>query len=522
MEKKDLSLFREYVKKKYKYASIYANSVSKFAEHSIRWKVFKIKSDLAHDFEKDEFLYIPVNMGRAITRIFKDYVIGMWYDVDYWKEEVNKKRVEISDKIHLQNVLDTWIETQSSIWYSIIRVRKDSNWNTRAELIPLPNYLASVRDLNIGDWFLDIKEHFVYSVQKDENDNKYFYVDRYEKQEDWSYKWYYGEKREYNVNYILNNKLAEWIEEPLEELPLFLFNNDLDNPHSIESEDEVVWWKKYVVNMKDYVWDIPRYFNQSDYVDLADLFQEINDRWSQISVEFIKNLTSKLSVPAWFKDNLTAQALRKPKEERKFIENPDFITHNAWETPATYIQKSADYVQVSINDYIPYLMKIIGFLSTIPSSLLTNAIFWWNNPVWTTEKEFQPFYSRIEAKQQRIYSELQRMFRLIMKSEWIEVDLPTIKFKKPATYDINARTNTAVMQLNAWIMSKSSAIAYTMWYDSQEVEEELKKIDEETANAYKRDDSFLEKFKEDENEDNNEWITVEDIEDTLKKLKEEE
>jgi hypothetical protein len=32
---------------------------------------------LAHDFEKDEFLYIPVNIGRAITRIFKDYVIGM-------------------------------------------------------------------------------------------------------------------------------------------------------------------------------------------------------------------------------------------------------------------------------------------------------------------------------------------------------------------------------------------------------------------------------------------------------------
>jgi hypothetical protein len=41
-----------------------------------------------------------------------------------------------------------------------------------------------MKDLGIGDNFHDIKEHFVYSVQKDENDNKYFYVDRYEKQDD--------------------------------------------------------------------------------------------------------------------------------------------------------------------------------------------------------------------------------------------------------------------------------------------------------------------------------------------------
>ena len=494
MEKKDLTLFSQYVKSKYKYASIYANSVSQFAEKSIRWKVFKIKSDLAHDFDKDEFLYIPVNMGRAITRIFKDYVIGMWYDVDFGNDETNSKFVEISDRIHLQNVLDTAIETQSSIWYSILRVRKKDD-KTRVELIPLPNYLCSMKDLNIGDWFGDIKEHFVFSVQKDENGKKYLYVDRYEKQDNGTYIGYYGEKWDYNTNFILNNRFSEWVEEKLDYLPLFLFNNDLDNPHSVENE----WFVNEIINRKDDVGDVPRYFNQSDYRDLADLFQEINDRWSQISVEFIKNLTSKLSVPAGFKDNMVAQSLRKKPEERKFVENPDFITHNAWETPATYIEKNADYVRVSIDNYIPYLMKVIGFISTVPASLLTNAIYWWQNPVWTTEKEFQPFYSRVESKQQRIYAELQRMFQLIMLSEWIVVDLPTIKFKKPATYDVNTRTNTAVMQMNAWIMSKESAIAYTMGYDSEEVKEELRKIEEETANAYARDNSFLEKFKEDEN-----------------------
>jgi hypothetical protein len=36
MEKKDLTVFSQFVKNKYKYASIYANSVSQFAERSQR------------------------------------------------------------------------------------------------------------------------------------------------------------------------------------------------------------------------------------------------------------------------------------------------------------------------------------------------------------------------------------------------------------------------------------------------------------------------------------------------------
>ena len=60
--KKNLSMFRDYVRTKYKYAQIFSNQISKFAERDFRSKTFVIKSDLAHDFEKDEYLYIPVNL----------------------------------------------------------------------------------------------------------------------------------------------------------------------------------------------------------------------------------------------------------------------------------------------------------------------------------------------------------------------------------------------------------------------------------------------------------------------------
>ena len=499
--KKNLSMFREYIKTKYKYAQIYSNQVSKFAERDYRSSVFKIKSDLAHDVEKDELLYIPVNLWRAITRAYTDYVIWMWYNVDFWNDEFNQNITEIDDAIRVQKKLNNTIDIQGSIWHCVVRVRKrEQDKYPRMEIIPVSNYCANMTWLSIGDDFEDIKEHFIFSVIDEWFWKKYFYVDRYEKNEDWkTWTWYYGEKWKYSADFILKERFEEWEEEQLRRLPLFLFNNDLTNIHVVEEDG--------VKLKKNYYGDIPRYFNQSDYVDLADLFQEINDRWSQISVEFIKNLTSKLSVPAWFASAQTAKMLRKKQNgEEEYAENPDYLVHNPWENPAQYITKDATYIQTSINEYIPYLLKMVSTVSGVPASMLWSSIFgWWNNPVGTTEKEWQVFYSRVESKQLEIYSPLQKLFRQLLELyTWKEIDiLPTIKFKKPTAYDIAERTNTAVTQLNAGIMSKKSAMIYCMWYDDSEAEEEMAEIQNEEKESYAKYQAF-QKNNLDDNENDNE------------------
>ncbi len=510
--KKNLAPFREFIKLNHKNALIYSNNISKFAEKSFRGEAFKIKSDLAHNVNKDEYLYIPVNLGRVITRIYTDFVIGMWYNVDFGTDKINKKFVELSDKLQLQIKLNEAINNQSSIGYGILRLRKKDD-KPRVELIPLPNYLANMEWLSIGDTFEDIKEHVIFTVQRDEVDGtSYFLVDRYEKE--WNKRrGYYKERRANNGNFILTERLLEAEEEELlDSLPLYIFNNDLDNPHVVGMDEEIRKLSKTDIG------EIPRYFHQSDYVDLGDLFQEINDRGSQISVEFIKNLTSKMSVPAGFMNAQTVQGLRNGAnpENKKFSKNPDFLVHNAGEEPAKYIEKDATYVQVSIKDYMPYLLKLIGFLASIPTVLLANAIYGANNPVGTTEKEFTPFYKRVEKKQQMIYSSLQRLFKDLMLYAGITTDLPTIKFNKPTAYDIAERTNTAVQQMNAGIMSKSSAIAYTMWYDEQEVQEELDKIAEEETEAYKKYDSKNMEFKDedvDEKKDDSDENLDENVDD---------
>ena len=207
-----------------------------------------------------------------------------------------------------------------------------------------------------------------------------------------------------------------------------------------------------------------------------------------------------MSVPASFRD---AQTMQKLKGD-KFAKIPDYLVHNVGEQPAQYITKDTGLVTIAINDYIPTLLKFVGFIASIPPVLLTNAIYGGNNPVGTTEKEFLPFYKRVETKQQMMYSSLQRLFKGIMKIAGYDVDLPTIKFNKPAAYDVAERTNTAVTQVNAGLMSRESAIAYIFGYDQAETQEEIKKIDNEQINAYaltKTNVDFEEENVDDKKED---------------------
>ena len=488
MEKKNLSAFRDYVKTKYRFAQMYANQLSKFGENNFRKKVFSIKSNLANDAIADEQLYIPINLARAVTRTFTNYVIGKGFSVDFGDEESNKSFVAMADELKLQNLLNEAVDNQSSIGYSIVRVRTKDN-KPRVEIIPVPNYLANMEGLTIWDGFEDIKEHFVFSIIK-QNDRKVFYVDRYEKIL-WGRKGYYGEIWEYSENFILNKRLEEAdTEEEMDALSLFLINNDLKNSHTA-SEDF----------SKDTLGNIPRYFAQSDYVDIADILQELNDRGSQISIEFVKNLTSKMSLPSSFKASEKAQGLRKVIDETlPKKQNPDYILHGHGEQPAQYITKDGSYLSISIQHYIPMLLNFVSLTTTIPTSMLGGeALFGGNNPVGTTEKEFERFYARVDSKQEMLYASLQKIFVAIMKAAGIEIKKPpTIKFKKAQTWDVGQRTEIAVSQMNMGIMSKLSAMQFAMGYDDTEAKEELEKINKEMQDAYARDGGFLDTTKQED------------------------
>ncbi len=482
--KLNLSKFNEFVKTKHRFAQMYSNEASDFSQKNFRKDIFKIKSNLSWDINKDNQLYIPINLGRAITRVYTDYVIWKWFSADFWEKETNQLFTEIADRLNIQQKLNTVINNQSSIGYWIIRLRDKGEGDEvklRLEVIPVTNYSANTQDLSIGDDFEDINEHFIYSIIK-RDDTNIFYVDRYVR-ENGKRKGIYWEEWEYTQNFVFEKKLKDWKEEELDFLPLFIFNNDLENTHTISNKD-------------DKIGNVSRYFNQSDYIDLADLLQELNDRESQISIEFIKNLTSKMSLPKTYAEAKTTQSLRKKSEKsperiKNTKENTDWFIHGEGTQPAQYITKDGQYLTIAIEQYLPKLLRFISALSGVPSCILGLDALSWNNPVGTTEKEFTRFYSRITKKQLQIYSETQRLFSAIIAlhegKPFEDIKSPIIKFTEAEIWDIAARTDVADKQMAMGIMTKKSALKYTMGLDDSEAEKELENIKKEIQDDYARD-----------------------------------
>ncbi|MDR3169796.1 MAG: hypothetical protein LBU27_08940 [Candidatus Peribacteria bacterium] len=71
----NIASFREFIKSKERFASMYANELTTFSDNNFRKKIFNIKSDLTKD-GKDDTIYLPINFARAITSAYTNTIIG--------------------------------------------------------------------------------------------------------------------------------------------------------------------------------------------------------------------------------------------------------------------------------------------------------------------------------------------------------------------------------------------------------------------------------------------------------------
>nr|DAM98980.1 MAG TPA: hypothetical protein [Caudoviricetes sp.] len=122
------------------------------------------------------------------------------------------------------------------------------------------------------------------------------------------------------------------------------------------------------------------FFAESDYVDIIDIVQDINDRQSQISVEFIKHLGSKISLPKSYFDtmkNLRMGELLKGKDDgneamnaiTSTIDNFDYIAHGDGESPAQYITKDSGMLEKAFTK-IERDIRAISTFTAIPIYML--------------------------------------------------------------------------------------------------------------------------------------------------------
>lgn len=451
----------EYVLSKEKYSSVISNRIGAFSD-SLRKQIFAYKSFYTNSLEKDKLLYIPVNYAKIIPFSFKKYVMK-WYKIT-WEQDVKDTISSIMSETRWEYKIMRAVEKQSSIWYWVIRLRKRDN-DIIMENIPAKNYYPSFDWLSIWWDIRDIPEHTIMSIIDDESDmtKKVAQVDHYFKVWDKRY-WQYSKHSisknwRWKIEYNEWNLIWEVIEESLDHLPIFIFNNDVNN-----DEDESKEWNTM---SNDYLWD-------SDLQWCMEILQEINDRVTQVSVELIKNMASKMSIPESHAKLIINQA-KEWNLDPNALPSFERWSHAQWENPPQYITKDWSYVTIA-REHIKDMINHLSAVSDIPPSFFWLDTDWTNEKVWALNKKMERFYMRCEDKRVAIKSELERLFWVMVYYKNGTYSEIKVQFEELNIYDFSSLSTSITQLLDAQLISQKTAIQKLYWITSEEADEEIKEI----------------------------------------------
>lgn len=208
--------------------------------------------------------------------------------------------------------------------------------------------------------------------------------------------------------------------------------------------------------------------SHSDYYPITPQLSEINERTTQMSIQFLKNLDAKLVLPAGMADadgkvKLFDTILVESKDdvEPKYLTNTNSLMTEAQEHIMTQIRL------ISIATGVPMFELLKSSTPESVESLKINLF----SAIRRTNKK--------RAKIKRGLLDLIRI-GFTLKNMTIEKD-PIIKFSDVLPTDDYVQTETENIKIGAGLTSKKSAMMRLENYSEEEADEELERIQEEHA-----------------------------------------
>lgn len=432
------------IKHRSTFHKIYTNQTSHFVLGTFKAQVFNIKSYLSSNNTKDEYLYLSVNLLSLMANTTADYLIGDGIQIDINNEQAKAKRDEIAhdnnfDELIYNIALNVWI-----YGYAVLRTRKDDNEEIVIEEIPYDYYYPQIEGLFLGEQpkiiylISHINETLNSTIQSKAK------IQTYTKQDNGSRLIEYGL---YTVTldgsaYTLEQELAT--PETLEFLNIYRFDNKrIGGKH--------LWI--------------------SDYGDVLDLLEEVNDRFTQISVQFIKHLNSKLSLPEW------VSALLQNKEKK--IQNLEVFVHRQWEQPAQYIENHNSLIPEAQN-YVDKILKLIWAITQIPISFFGFEETGGAEKVEALRIRLTRFLKKIQRKQRMMELILRKLVKETLTFAGITWDYTVdIKFSDAMLKDLQQNTQMYIDLYNTSLVSQETAIGQIFSRDAIMVQQEVDRIKQE-------------------------------------------
>lgn len=473
--------FRNFITSKKRYALAYSN-----CETASGWRkeVFKIKSHLSWSPEKDKILYLTYNYFRLISKAYADYELGEGLEVLFEQSSTQTKLLKRMDQSNIQELLYKAMLQKSKVWYCIVRVL-NIDGVPKVEKVPITSYFCSTEGVSVGASFEDLPEHNIMSIYEQDNNGKteiLVKIDNYKKQGNQWIGTYASYEYTPSGNYDASKLRSTPTVEALDYLPLFLFNSENIEDDLLEGEDLKNQQGSGILKM---------FFAESDYGDVIDIIQDINDRQSQISVEFIKHLGSKISLPkSYFEamQNLHMSDMLKGAKKvwslvNESIENFDYITHGDGESPAQYITKDAEMLDKAFVK-IERDIRAISTFTAIPVYMLGLETASGNRHVGTDEKDSEAFLQKIKRRRSVAYASFQKLFAYIARILGAEYALPTIKYPKLPNGELESKVSIAAQMKENGFLSQKSLVKFVNNFDDAEYEEEKAQMDKELTDEY--------------------------------------
>jgi len=361
------------------------NEASHFLAGNLRQDIFKVKSYLSNSARTDDFLYLNVNLVNLVATAFADFAVGGGVKIKIADPELQTVWDDIAEENNFGELIYQSMINQSVIGYSVLRTRLE-NENVVLEEIPHEYYYPNVDELLLGQ---KPDTHHIVSLREGKKGEVSAIIQTYQKMraedlDEETYTqlgpikneigWLYtrGTYLRTEHNFVLEGDLtAEW----LDFLPLTQVNNQC-----ISGE----------------------YFGESDFAPVLDLLEEFNDRITQISVQFIKHLNSKLALPESMGNALL--------NEEKSINEVEFFGYRAGENPPEYVENKNSLIPEA-QEYLDRLLRMISAIVQIPTSFLGLQESGGAEKVEALKIKLNRFLKKVQRKQKMHEIKIKKLVR---------------------------------------------------------------------------------------------------------------
>jgi hypothetical protein len=247
---------------------------------------------------------------------------------------------------------------------------------------------------------------------------------------------------------------------PLTSMAELLGKDTIEATTTIENLDELPI--RQIDNGKRTKWG----FGKSDYADIMPQLAEVNERSTQISTQFLKNLNAKLVVPS----NMLDEDDKLPDGDTYAMESKEDVT-------PTYITNTNSMIS-DAREHIVQEAKFISFVTGVPMfEILKSAM-----PERVESLRIQLFSAirKTHRKRSKVSRAIKDMIRIGFKMAGKEFDTdPKIVFGDVLPIDENMEANTEATKVGAGLSSHISSIMRLENLSEEDAQKEVDKINEE-------------------------------------------